>query len=125
VSIATIEFSKPSIKTIFGVPLFITASSMQHDCHVYLASLKKYTLPDHGLFKLVLCPHYTSECFIYLALAIAGAPEGHVLNRTWLMVLFFSVANLGVTADSTREWYGQKFGADRIKGRWRMIPFVF
>ena len=73
--IGLLEFSKPSMKTFIAVPIFIVASGIQHDCHVYLASLKKYTLPDQQLFRIVLCPHYTCECFIYLAIAIGSGTQ--------------------------------------------------
>jgi len=98
---------------------------MQHDCHMYLAGLKKYTLPQRYLFRLIVCPHYTSECLIYLAIAIVAAPEGQSLNKTVLAGLAFVVSNLAVTADSTRKWYVEKFGEESLKGRWRMLPFVY
>lgn len=120
-----LEFSEPSLKTKIAVPIFLLGTGFQHDCHVHLASLKKYTLPQHPLFEKVICPHYTSECLIYIALAIIAAPNGHVLNKTIVTGLIFVVANLAGTADSTRKWYVQKFGAEQLKGRWRMVPYVF
>ena len=117
--------SRPSLKTLIAVPLFLFASRVQHDCHVYLSNLKKYTLPEHPLFRLILCPHYTSECVIYLSLAILAAPEGQLLNTTMLTTLLFTATNLAITAESTRRWYSDKFGADMIKDRWRMIPFLY
>ena len=91
------------------------ASVLQHDSHVYLTNLKKYTLPERRLFRWILCPHYTSECAIYLALAIVAAPQGQVLNKTLSTVLLFTVANLTITSNSTRAWYAQKFGEEKIK----------
>jgi 3-oxo-5-alpha-steroid 4-dehydrogenase 3 len=122
---AMIEFSKPSTKTVIAVFIFILASGIQHDCHAYLASLTKYTFPEHHLFQSVLCPHYTSECFIYIAIAIAAAPQGYAMNRTVLSGLGFVISNLAVTADSTRRWYLEKFGPDQFKGRMRMLPYVY
>jgi 3-oxo-5-alpha-steroid 4-dehydrogenase 3 len=113
------------MKTFIAVPIFILASGIQHDCHVYLASLKKYTLPDHKLFRAVICPHYTCECFIYLAIAIIAAPRGQALNSTVLSGIGFVVSNLAVTADSTRKWYVEKFGAEKLEGRWRMVPYLY
>ncbi|TVY21833.1 Polyprenol reductase [Lachnellula arida] len=120
-----LEFSKPSLKTAVSVPLFIFASALQNDCHKHLASLKKYSLPQRGLFKQIVCPHYMAECLIYVALAIISAPPGQALNRTVLAGLGFVVTNLGVTADSTKKWYVEKFGAENVEGRWRMIPYVY
>src|SRR6187402_1645134 len=94
---ALLEISKPSMKTFVAVPIFILASGIQHDCHEHLASLKKYTLPQHYWFQSVVCPHYTSECLIYLAIAIVAAPPGQLLNKTVLAGLGFVASNLAVT----------------------------
>ncbi|KAJ5924972.1 hypothetical protein N7454_007611 [Penicillium verhagenii] len=51
----------PTVRTFLCVPLFLMASGLQHDCHHFLFSLKKYTLPDHpifrGLFVLIMGPN--------------------------------------------------------------------
>ncbi len=119
------EITGPSTKTLVAVPLFLMASIIQHDCHVHLASLKKYTLPRHYLFQKVVCPHYTSECVIYFAIAIVAAPPGQVLNKTVLAGLAFVASNLAVTADSTKRWYVDKFGIEQLAGRWRMLPYLY
>ncbi|TGO79781.1 hypothetical protein BELL_0023g00240 [Botrytis elliptica] len=123
--IGSIDISQPSLKTCVAVPLFVIASVCQHECHKHLASLKKYTLPSNPFFRHIVCPHYTSECLLYIAVAIAAAPQGQFLNRTILAGLCFVISNLGVTADSTRKWYATKFGVDSVKGRWRMIPYLY
>jgi len=110
---------------MIAILLFILGSSIQHSCHKHLASLKKYTIPQHWLFQSIVCPHYTSECLVYVAIAIVAAPEGYILNRTVLAGLGFVVSNLAVTADSTRKWYVEKFGAKNLAGRWRMVPYVY
>jgi len=120
-----IAIMKPSLRVFLALSIFVIASGIQHDCHEYLASLKKYTLPDHLFFQLLLCPHYTCECAIYLSLAIMSAPEGQILNKTVTMALVFTAVNLGLTADTSRQWYTQKFGAETIKGRWRMVPYLY
>lgn len=120
-----ITMSKPSAKTTIAVPLFLIASVAQYDSHAYLAKLKKYTLPEHRLFRWILCPHYTSECAIYLALAVVAAPAGQMLNKTILTVLIFTVVTLAITSESTRSWYAQKFGEEKIKQRSRMLPFLY
>ena len=112
-------------KVFFGLPLFLLASLSQHSCHVHLFGLKKYTLPTDKWFQLIISPHYTLECLIYLALAHIAAPKGMLFNKSIMTALFFEVINLGVTAESTREWYAKKFGAESVKGRWRMIPYVY
>jgi len=107
------------------IPIFIIASGVQHDCHKYLASLQKYTLPTHPAFQRLICPHYTAECLIYLSLALIAAPEGELMNKTILTALIFVTVNLGVTADASKEWYEAKFGKESVAGRWRMIPLIF
>jgi len=119
------EISKPSTKTFIAIPIFILASGMQHDCHKHLASLKKYTLPQNFWFRRIICPHYTAECLVYVAIAIVAAPQGELLNKTMLAGLAFVASNLAVTADSTKNWYIEKFGAEKLVGRWRMIPYVY
>ncbi|KAK1983721.1 3-oxo-5-alpha-steroid 4-dehydrogenase [Colletotrichum cereale] len=110
---------------IVGTAMYLYGWTNQHLCHKHLASLKKYSLPDRGLFRYLVCPHYTCECLIYLGLAITAAPEGLLMNRTLLCALLFIVANLGTTADVTKQWYAQKFGPEKVASKWRMIPFVF
>lgn len=130
----------PSLSAFTAVPLFILASGFQYDCHSYLADLRNkptekpktphdhYKLPDHPAFHQLIAPHYTAECVIYLSLAIAAAPSGQIfssgkfLNGTIGAALVFVVVNLGVTASGTREWYVSKFGEEKVKGRWRLIP---
>lgn len=107
------------------LPFFILASGIQHDCHKYLASLKKYTLPTHPVFSQLISPHYTAESVIYLTLAVIAAPQGSLLNKTLLTAFIFTIVNLGVTAGKTRIWYEKRFGAESIKGRWRIVPFVY
>ncbi|KAI9888828.1 MAG: hypothetical protein M1814_006231 [Vezdaea aestivalis] len=114
-----------SVLQLLGMLLFILASGMQFDCHAYLASLEKYTLPKHPIFNTVVCPHYMAECVIYLSFAIIAAPTGRLLNQTLVATLIFVLVNLSVTAESTKAWYAKKFGPDSVKGKPRMIPFIF
>ncbi len=120
-----LTLSAPSLRTILFIPLFVLASGIQHDCHVYLASLPKYTLPTHPIFQNLICPHYTVECLIYLSMAFLAAPEGAWINRTILAGLVFVSVNLGVTASTSKEWYENRFGKDKVSGRWKMIPLIF
>src|SRR4051812_48234572 len=89
----TLSPKPPSLRTFMGIMLFLFASGIQHDCHAYLTSLEKYTLPSHPLFQRVICPHYTAECAIYLSLSIVAAPQGYLVNRTIFGALFFVVIN--------------------------------
>ena len=117
--------SASSLKTMIGIPIFLLASGVQHDCHGYLASLPKYTLPMHPMFQVVVCPHYFTECLIYLSLAIIGAPRGAILNKTMFSAFIFVTTNLAVTASTTKDWYEGKFGKEAVAERWKMIPWLY
>ncbi|KAF9871716.1 3-oxo-5-alpha-steroid 4-dehydrogenase [Colletotrichum karsti] len=99
--------------SVIGIAMYLYGWTNQHWCHKHLAGLKKYSLPDQGLFRYLVCPHYTCECVLYLGLAILAAPRGQWINRTILCAFWFIVANLGTTADGTKQWYAQKFGAEK------------
>ena len=115
----------PSLKTIFFLPVFLIASGIQHDCHSYLASLKRYSLPAHPAFVWLVCPHYTAECAIYFSLSILAAPRGMLLNRTIFSGFILTVVSLGVSAATTKNWYARKFGEDKVQGKWKMIPQLY
>jgi 3-oxo-5-alpha-steroid 4-dehydrogenase 3 len=115
----------PSLRTFALVPLFLVASGLQHDSHHYLSSLKKYTLPEHPMFRGVVCPHYGAECIIYLSLALVAAPRGEWINKTMLACFVFVAVNLGLTARNTKQWYAQKFGNDSVRDWWFMVPYVY
>lgn len=107
----------PSAKSFIGVMFFIIGSGIQHDCHTYLASLEKYTLPTHPAFQKLVCPHYFSECLVYLGLTIMSAPRGRgPFNVTMWTALIFVGVNLGVTSMLNREWYVGKFGKMSMEG---------
>lgn len=113
------------VKVAIAVPLFFFAWVSQYHCHKHLAGLKKYSLPEQGMFRHLISPHYTCECLIYFSLAVVAAPEGHLCNQTLLSALFFVAVNLGVTARGTKSWYIDKFGSDKVAPRKVMIPFVY
>jgi len=87
--------------------------------------LPKYTLPSTPIFNSIVCPHYTAECVIYAALAILAAPRGTWVNRTIFCVLVFVLVNLGVTATTTKKWYAQRFGKEKVENRWKIIPGIY
>ncbi|KAI5293341.1 hypothetical protein KEM52_005630 [Ascosphaera acerosa] len=113
------------LSNLLFLVLFILASGIQHDCHHYLASLPRYTLPVHDAFRSIISPHYTAECIIYLSLAGLAAPQGHLVNKTVLAGAFFVVVNLGVSAGNSKGWYERKFGAESVRARWRMVPGIY
>lgn len=110
-------------ETILSVILAVTMM-LQFSQHQYLANLKKYTLPDQGTFAYVVAPHYTSECFMYLAVAILANGSPSVVNWTMFCAFIFVLVNLGVTAQGTYHWLLGKFPDQQqmITRRWKMIP---
>ncbi|KAH7135662.1 3-oxo-5-alpha-steroid 4-dehydrogenase-like protein [Dendryphion nanum] len=111
------------------IPAILTAHILQHSYHSYLYRLRTehttYQLPSHPLFPNLLCPHYTCEVAIYLLLSLLAAPAGHAVNWTLLSSAMFVLVNLGVTASGTKVWYLEKFGAEKVRGRARMVPWVW
>ncbi|KAF7531845.1 hypothetical protein G7054_g8501 [Neopestalotiopsis clavispora] len=122
---SSLSLHRRSVYQFGGVSLFLTAWFLQYRCHEHLAGLKKYSLPQQGLFRYLICPHYTCECLLYLSLAIVAAPDGDLCNRTLLSGLLFVAVNLGITAKGTKQWYADKFGSEQIKDKWNMIPLLF
>ncbi|KAI9653752.1 MAG: hypothetical protein M1821_006947 [Bathelium mastoideum] len=138
--ITDLRLPAPTLRTFLTLPVFLLASGAQNDAHRYLASLRApsakkpstpasappvYKLPEHPLFHRIVCPHYTAEGIIYVALAVIAAPEGRWVNGTLTCAMLFAVANLAVTADGAKRWYEARFGEGSVRGKWRMIPFVF
>lgn len=117
-----IQLAAPSLRVLVFLPAFLFAAILQYKTHAHLASLKKYTLPSHPAFNKIVCPHYTAECVLYLALTFLAAPEGHLVNGTMLCATIFVVVNLGATADISKSWAMGKFGKVKIEGQWRMLP---
>lgn len=87
--------------------------------------VKSYKQPTHPAFSALLCPHYTAEILIYVAVAVNAAPTGEWINWTLGCAVVFVGVNLAITAYGTREWWVKRFGEESVKGRWRMVPFVY
>ncbi|KAK6509603.1 hypothetical protein TWF481_004338 [Arthrobotrys musiformis] len=115
----------PRINTLLAIPFFFLGSGLQHDAHVHLASLVKYSLPVHPLFSYTLSPHYLLECVIYGSFVVIGAPKGQWVNKSLLYVWIFVCLNLGFGANITRKWYEGKFGRKSVEDKWRMVPYVY
>ncbi|KAH8894842.1 hypothetical protein GQ53DRAFT_642613 [Thozetella sp. PMI_491] len=111
--------------TVAAIPLVLFAWVNQYRCHKQLAGLRKYSVPEGGLFRWFVCPHYFCECLFYASLALAGAPTGQLCNTTILTAVLFVAVNLGITAAGTRVWYADKFGPGSVERKWNMIPFLF
>ena len=124
-TVKALVFSAPSLRQVLGVALWAFSSGVQHDAHVHLASLKKYSLPTHPVFKSLVCPHYTAEVGIYTGMAVMAAGEGEWVNKTIMSVVVFVVAALGGQAAGQKKWYKEKFGEKCMDGKWCIIPGIW
>lgn len=52
-----------------------------------------------------------------------GAPAGALVNQTLFCAFLFVYVNLSVSASTTKEWYAEKFGKDKVVWRGEMIPY--
>lgn len=81
---------------------------------------KVYRIPENGLFRVVLYPHYFCEWIEWCGFWIIGG-LGCVPARIFLTN---EVATMLPRALSGRRWYVQKFGEEKIAGRRAVIPGV-
>ncbi|RYP42157.1 hypothetical protein DL767_000522 [Monosporascus sp. MG133] len=82
---------------------------------------KHYEVPNNGLFKYMLYPHYFMEWVEWLGFWIAAgfscAPARcFLLNEVCAML---------PRAVSGGKWYKEKFGEEKIKGKYVIIPGVY
>lgn len=82
---------------------------------------KHYSVPQNGLFKYMLYPHYFMEWIEWLGFWIA-AGFGCAPARCFLVNEFFSMLPRAVAG---KKWYQQKFGEHEIRGKYAVIPGVW
>ncbi|KAK4141171.1 uncharacterized protein C8A04DRAFT_31269 [Dichotomopilus funicola] len=82
---------------------------------------KHYEIPQAGLFKVMLYPHYFVEWVEWFGFWMA-AGWGCVPARCFVLN---EIAAMLPRAVSGRKWYAEKFGEERIRGRWAVIPGVW
>lgn len=66
---------------------------------------KLLSFTQGGLFDLVSCPHYLSECLVYLSFVLVFGPS-HVAA---LLALAWVLSNQVSMALLSHQWYRQKF----------------
>jgi hypothetical protein len=80
---------------------------------------KHYAVPEKGLFKKVLYPHYLLEWVEWMGFWMAtgwAMPAG--------LFLLNEVVSMLPRAVRGRRWYKEKFGEEKIRGRWAVLPGV-
>jgi 3-oxo-5-alpha-steroid 4-dehydrogenase 1 len=82
---------------------------------------KHYEIPQAGLFKVMLYPHYFVEWIEWFGFWMA-AGWGCVPARCFFLNEITAMLPRAVNG---KKWYIEKFGEDKIKGRWAVIPGVW
>lgn len=80
---------------------------------------KHYAVPEKGLFKKVLYPHYMLEWVEWMGFWMAtgwAVPAG--------LFLVNEVVSMLPRAVKGKRWYKEKFGEEKIGGRWAVLPGV-
>lgn len=81
---------------------------------------RHYAVPEAGLFKVMLYPHYFVEWIEWTGFWIACGWR----CQPAMMFVVNEVAAMLPRAVRGKRWYEEKFGKERIKGRWAVIPGV-
>ncbi|KAM0445043.1 hypothetical protein ACHAO4_010023 [Trichoderma viride] len=82
---------------------------------------KHYQIPQAGLFRYMLYPHYLSEWVEWFGFWVA-AGWGCAPARAFLVNEIFSMLPRAVNG---KKWYMERFGEDKIKKKWAIIPGVW
>jgi 3-oxo-5-alpha-steroid 4-dehydrogenase 1 len=81
---------------------------------------KVYMVPQNGLFRFILYPHYFCEWIEWAGFWIM-AGSGCVPARNFL---FNEIATMLPRAIQGRQWYLNRFGAEKVGGRKAVIPGI-
>lgn len=82
---------------------------------------KHYEIPQAGLFKYMLYPHYLLEWIEWLGFWLA-AGWSCTPARAFLVN---EIVTMFPRAVNGKAWYVEKFGEDKIKKKWAIIPGVW
>jgi 3-oxo-5-alpha-steroid 4-dehydrogenase 1 len=81
---------------------------------------KHYRIPEAGLFRYMLYPHYFCEWIEWTGFWIA-AGWGCTPARAFLVNEIFTMLPRAVNG---RAWYAETFGEDKIKHKYAVIPGI-
>lgn len=81
---------------------------------------KVYMMPENGLFRLILYPHYLCEWIEWGGFWIIGG-LGCVPARTFLIN---EIASMLPRAIRGKQWYINRFGKEKVGGRKAIIPGI-
>ncbi|CAH0016663.1 unnamed protein product [Clonostachys rhizophaga] len=85
------------------------------------AAAKHYRIPQAGLFKYMLFPHYFCEWVEWFGFWMACG-WGCVPALTFLINEFTTMLPRAV---SGKRWYAEKFGEEKVAKKWAVIPGVW
>lgn len=113
---------------IVYITVFLLAAIDQHQNHIHLSQLIKYSTPSFRLFQYSSSAHYFDEILVYVLVFLISYQKysfGEKLSPTdfnFLVILLFVIGNLSVTAIATRDYYLSKFKDYQVK--WSIIPGI-
>lgn len=81
---------------------------------------KHYQIPTAGLFKYVLYAHYLSEWLEWTGFLVAA---GWTCAPAWVFLINEVFAMLP-RALKGKKWYMERFGEEKIKGKWAVLPGI-
>lgn len=108
------------------IAVFVLAAIDQHQNHIHLSQLIKYSPPSFRMFKYSASAHYLDEILVYLLIFLISFQKyswGDKLNLVdvnFLVIVLFVIGNLSITAIATRDYYLSKFEDYSVK--WSIIP---
>lgn len=109
---------------IIGTVIFFTGMGINIQSDQIIRSLRKpgdtnHYLPEKGLFRYVTSAHYLGEIIEWIGFAI--------LTWSWAGVIFvvWTCANLIPRSATIYEKYKIMFGKNALKGKKRIIPFIY
>ncbi|KAH6999651.1 3-oxo-5-alpha-steroid 4-dehydrogenase-domain-containing protein [Ilyonectria destructans] len=82
---------------------------------------KHYQIPQAGLFRYMLFPHYMCEWVEWTGFWMA-AGWGSVPARTFLINEVFTMVPRAVRG---KWWYMERFGEDKVGKKWAVVPGIW
>ena len=79
---------------------------------------KVYMIPESGLYRVILYPHYLSEWIEWVGFWMVGGPEC-IPARIFLVN---EITTMLPRALSGKRWYIQRFGREKIGNKKAVIP---
>lgn len=123
-----IQYLASNKLVVVYIVVYGLASIDQHQNHVHLSQLIKYSPPTFRMFKYSSSAHYFDEILVYLLVVLISFQKyswGDKLNLVdvnFLVIVLFVIGNLSVTAIATREYYLSKFDGYSVK--YSIIPGI-